>query len=284
MNQPSIAHLSMASITREPSNKSETVNEILFGEMADILTVRKNWALIRTEWDDYEGWIDVRQLIPINPDDAALFREDFSCVLDMACEAAHETHFLTATMGASLPLFDGLNFRLGSERYTFSGRAWNGARTQPTAERLIRLARRYLYAPYRWGGRSIFGIDCSGFTQIVYKIMGVRLKRDSSQQVKQGYEIGFVEETQTGDLAFFENEKGDIVHVGIVLPDAQIIHASGRVRIDRLDHYGIFNDERNEYSHKLRTIRRIIPQFAVENHFTKFLKSEDLPVNQLSIF
>ena len=101
------------------------------------------------------------------------------------------------------------------------------------------------------------GMDCSGFSQVVHRIVGNDLPRDASQQVELGDTISFVEEAQAGDLAFFDNEEGNITHVGICLGGGDIIHASGSVRIDKLDHIGIFNADKGTYSHKLRVIKRI---------------------------
>jgi cell wall-associated NlpC family hydrolase len=125
-------------------------------------------------------------------------------------------------------------------------------------DNLINTALLYLNTPYLWGGKTPFGIDCSGFTQMVYKLNGYRLKRDASQQVEQGEALSFIEESEPGDLAFFDNAEGDITHVGIIMKDNYIIHAHGKVRIDRLDHTGIFNIQTSLHTHKLRVIKRII--------------------------
>jgi gamma-D-glutamyl-L-lysine dipeptidyl-peptidase len=121
------------------------------------------------------------------------------------------------------------------------------------------LANRYLHAPYLWGGRSPFGIDAAGLVQMVYKMAGIQLLREPMHQVTHGRPIDFTEQCQAGDLAFFDNGKGDINHVGIVLPGCNLIHASGKVRIDKLDHFGIFNKEINRYTHQLRIVKRLIP-------------------------
>ena len=127
----------------------------------------------------------------------------------------------------------------------------------PNYTRLLENAYMYLNSPYLWGGRSPFGIDCSGFTQMVFKLCGISLPRDTGQQVELGVTINLIEESKTGDLVFFDNAEGKISHVGIIIPGNQIIHASGKVRIDRIDHQGIYNDEMKNYSHNLRVIKRI---------------------------
>ena len=121
-----------------------------------------------------------------------------------------------------------------------------------------RTAKEFLNAPYLWGGKSFFGVDCSGFTQLVYKVNNVKLPRDAYQQAEVGEALSFVEESQPGDLAFFENAEGRIIHVGIMLDDQKIIHASGKVRIDTLDSTGIFNQEMNKHTHKLRFVKSIL--------------------------
>ncbi|MGK0175927.1 MAG: cell wall-associated NlpC family hydrolase, partial [Ulvibacter sp.] len=125
-------------------------------------------------------------------------------------------------------------------------------------ENLINTAFMYLNTPYLWGGKTPFGIDCSGLTQMVYKLCGYKLLRDASQQAMQGEVLSFIEESEPGDLAFFDNSEGDIVHVGIIMKDNYIIHAHGKVRIDRIDHSGIYNIDTRRHTHKLRVIKKII--------------------------
>mgnify|MGYP001812336606 CR=1 FL=1 len=123
---------------------------------------------------------------------------------------------------------------------------------------LITTALQYLNAPFQWGGKTPFGIDCSGLSQMVYKINGYSLPRDAEEQAAQGDVLSFVEESEPGDLAFFDNNEGVITHVGIIMKNNYIIHAHGKVRIDRIDQTGIFNSELGAYTHKLRVIKKII--------------------------
>ena len=157
------------------------------------------------------------------------------------------------SLGASLSFLE--NSDININNFDFEGMKSVGIKPKTN---LINTAFMYLNAPYLWGGKTPFGIDCSGFTQMVYKLNGYHLLRDASQQATQGEALSFIEESEAGDLAFFDNEEGKIIHVGIIMDNNYIIHASGKVRIDRLDHLGIYNAETNKHTHKLRVIKKII--------------------------
>jgi cell wall-associated NlpC family hydrolase len=154
-------------------------------------------------------------------------------------------------------MLDGNVFSINQKRFQLLNS--NPFQAECSPQVIIKNAELLLNTPYLWGGRSVLGMDCSGFTQLVFKACGLRLYRDAYQQATQGSIIDFVEEAQAGDLAFFDNQEGSIVHTGIIMTNRQIIHASGSVRIDHLDHQGIFNSELNRYTHQLRLIKRIQP-------------------------
>ncbi|RYG37708.1 MAG: NlpC/P60 family protein, partial [Chitinophagaceae bacterium] len=156
-------------------------------------------------------------------------------------------------LGASLSFLN--HDEINTARLDFEGMRVSGLRTKSN---LIPTAFLYLNSPYLWGGKTPFGIDCSGLTQMVYKLNGYALPRDASQQALVGEPLSFIEESESGDLAFFDNDEGRIIHVGLIMEDNYIIHASGRVRIDRLDHLGIYNAEVNRHTHKLRVIKKFI--------------------------
>jgi len=166
---------------------------------------------------------------------------------------AENNFMMPIPLGAALSFLDDSN--INKSNYDFEGAKVSGIK--PKSE-LIKTAFMYLNAPYLWGGKTPFGIDCSGFTQMVYKLNGYKLLRDASQQSSQGIPLSFIEESEPGDLAFFDNEEGKIIHVGIIMENNYIIHASGKVRIDRIDHLGIYNAETNRHTHKLRVIKKII--------------------------
>jgi hypothetical protein len=253
-----ICHLSVIAGRKEPSDKSEMVTQLLFGEHFEILDERKNWTLVRIAYDGYECWIGYSQFLPLlrsaaknSSADKILTTEPVQVVYD-----ANGTAF-PVLLGSTLPGYKRPHFYLGNCRFTYEGEVTVPGE-RPSGEVIAETALLYLHAPYLWGGKTPFGIDCSGFAQMVFKIRGVALKRDAWQQEKQGTAVDFIEESQAGDLAFFDNEEGKIVHTGIILDNCKIIHASGKVRIDSLDHHGIYNEELKKYTHRLRIIKKII--------------------------
>jgi hypothetical protein len=246
--------LSNIPLRTEPNDRSEIVSQLLFGEHFEVLEKDRNWLKIRLQFDDYEGWIDEKQCQIIS-------LQDYEYLSNAPIELSTDfVEYITKTddflmpipLGASISFLK--NNSINVQKYLFDGHKISGP--QPKSE-LIKTAFSYLNAPYLWGGKTPFGIDCSGFTQMVYKLNGYKLFRDASQQATQGESLSFIEESEPGDLAFFDNEEGNIIHVGIIMNDNYIIHASGKVRIDRLDHLGIYNAETNKHTHKLRVIKKI---------------------------
>ncbi len=248
--QYGICSLSIVPLRQEPTDKSELVSQLLYGDYFKVLEQRKSWSRIRLNFDKYEGWIDNKQYIEISHDDYdGLKNEPLKLSSDLVEFIQNENDQLfTIPIGSSL---NGLKLM----NHKHDG---NFVKSIQSKEQIIKTAFNYLNAPYLWGGKTPFGIDCSGFTQMVYKLNGYKLLRDASQQATQGISLSFIEESEPGDLAFFDNDEGQIVHVGIILKDNYIIHAHGKVRIDRLDHSGIYNVDKNKHSHKLRVIKKIV--------------------------
>jgi hypothetical protein len=252
-----ICNLSIVPLRLEPNDPSEMVSQVLFGEHFKVLEKRKKWSKIRLQFDKYEGYIDNKQ-----------FEEITSEVYDkLSSEKKHlstdlvdfitddKENLSTIAIGSSLPFFDGKNLKIGEKSFHYDGDTLNGRLPK---EEILKKSFLFLNAPYLWGGKTPFGIDCSGFTQMVYKLCGYNLLRDAKQQAMQGEVLSFIEESEPGDLAFFDNSEGVITHVGIILKDYYIIHAHGKVRIDLLDHSGIYNVDTKQHTHKLRVIKKII--------------------------
>jgi len=250
-----ICNLAIIPLRNEPNDRSEQVSQVLFGEHFQIIEKQKQWFKIRLYFDSYEGWIDAKQCQQITESDFETLSANAEILNNDLIEyISNEANVLIPIpLGASLSFLE-LEF-INTQAYNFEGLKVTG--TKPKSE-LIKTAFMYLNSPYLWGGKTPFGIDCSGFTQMVYKLNGYKILRDASQQAMQGEALSFIEESESGDLAFFDNEEGKIIHVGIIMNDNNIIHASGKVRIDRLDHLGIYNAETNRHTHKLRVIKKII--------------------------
>lgn len=250
-----ICNLSIVPCRKEPSDKSEMVTQLLFGEHFELLDNKGNWQLIKIAYDGYECWIDKKQFHPISSI-TGISDTTTALTSEIIQLAENKKSGITpVVLGSSLPRFKNKSFSLGKEEYSFEGESILPFPKNKERE-ITEVAKWYLNAPYLWGGRSPFGIDCSGFTQMAYKMNGIKLKRDAWQQAEQGKALNFLEEAIAGDLAFFDNEEGKIVHVGIILDDGKIIHASGKVRIDKLDHQGIYNEEQKKYTHRLRVAKK----------------------------
>lgn len=261
---PGICALSAVPVRAEPSDKAELVTELLFGECYLILLTQGSWVQVQLAADNYLGWIDVKQHTPVTPDYyAAWCAQDHPRALDVVQAVSDATTKIPLTLGCRLPFFDGMNVRVGEQKFFFNGTATNPTAV-PDAGRqatlLRKIAQMYLKAPYVWGGKSVFGLDCSGLVQQLYGLVGIQLPRDARQQIDHGRPVHFVAQARPGDLAFFDNAEGRIVHVGLVLEDQQILHAHGEVRIDMLDHNGIYNRSWGRYTHKLRLIKRVLPE------------------------
>jgi hypothetical protein len=250
-----ICNLAIIPLRFEASDRSEIVSQVLFGEHFEILEQQKQWSRIKLHFDGYEGWVDSKQYQIITESEFKQISSE---------EIILNADLLEYLMGSSaillpIPLGSSLSFlnypTINTSNFVFEGTEVSGKKEK---KNLINTAFMYLNAPYLWGGKTPFGIDCSGFTQMVYKLNGYKLSRDASQQALQGESLSFIEESEEGDLAFFDNDEGNIIHVGIIMQDNYIIHSSGKVRIDRLDHLGIYNAETNRHTHKLRVIKKII--------------------------
>jgi hypothetical protein len=265
-----ICLLSVIPLRAEPSHKSEMVTQLLFGELYQVLDKENSWYRIRTSFDNYEGWIDSVQVSNLDEHEyRRLEASETPVTMDLVQLMSHETakSMVPVLIGSSLPACDESRIRVGQDVFFYEGLV-SGSHMQQVRnpeisadamkQQLTQDAMLYINAPYLWGGRTPFGIDCSGFVQMVYKLQGLYLFRDASQQATQGDVVSLLAEAVQGDLAFFDDPEGNIIHVGMLLDSQRIIHCSGKVKIDPLDHEGIYNVKLQRYTHKLRLIKRII--------------------------
>lgn len=252
--------LAAVPVRKGPEENSEMVSQLLFGEAYKILQQRgRYWTYIQCQYDEYEGWISTNQVSEVSKEEYDRVCAAKAVSIELYCPAMNDGDSRYIPFGSSLPDFDEMTFRIAGKNYSYGGQVIFPERLSNKVEYLEKLSRKFLHTPYLWGGRSSFGLDCSGLVQIIYKALGIRMPRDASQQVYHGELVDFASQAEPGDLAFFRaHYKNHVSHVGIVLGDRRIIHASGKVRIDRFDHYGIYNQEEGRYTHLMVVIKRVL--------------------------
>lgn len=234
---------------KDPADASEMTTQLVYGEAYTVIEKQDKWLLVRGALDNYDCYIDRKQYFPIP-------ENDFHSLISARRKVLLHSSNPCNPFGNSNLILPGGALEVPGKMTNYSEfsepHSWN-------EESLKKAAFEYMGTPYLWGGKTVLGIDCSGFMQVVFRMLGINLPRDAWQQASEGETVDFVTEAKTGDLAFFDNAEGKITHVGLVINDGEvkIIHASGWVRLDQLDHEGIFAAEQNKYTHKLRTIKRL---------------------------
>ncbi len=248
-----IISLPLVALRAERSEKSEMVSQLLFGQQVEILEEKEDWFFIRNLTDNYEGWVSASCL---HKKHFTQTEHHFSNRLVLKssytlCTKLSNHEKILLSGGSLVPQPQKGQFRLLEETYQLDN--WDNQKTTIT-----QLALQYLNSPYLWGGKSIMGIDCSGFVQVIFSMLGKEIPRDAFQQAKAGKTIHFLSQAKSGDVAFFENKEHNIVHVGILINPNQIIHASGSVKIEPIDQQGIISLSTKKYTHYLRIIKRFI--------------------------
>ncbi|MCH8331180.1 MAG: C40 family peptidase, partial [Bacteroidetes bacterium] len=196
-----ICSISIVPLRSEPSERAEMVSQILFGETFEITSRQDQWWQVRLSFDSYEGWINEKQGSIIEIDYyEKLNTSSQAHAYELVQSATNNDTHMPIVIGSTLPEFDGMNFKLNGEKFIYSGQAINPEEATITAELLVKSAMKFMNAPYLWGGRSPFGIDCSGYTQVVFKLLGIKLPRDAYQQADKGKMISFIDEAVEGDL------------------------------------------------------------------------------------
>lgn len=255
-----ITLLSAVPMRSQPSETAEMCSQMLFAQTCEVISDNAKWPKIRLDADGYEGYVD-RKMISLLSDEnyESVVRAPYAVVcypVAMAVSKAnHTTIILTA--GSRLPNYHNGTFSLLGADFEISPElvAINPQYTEPN---ILRAVPYFFNIPYLWGGKNAFGMDCSGFTQVFCSIFGISLPRDASQQALLGEPIGFLEETQAGDLVFFENSSGNIIHVGMLVGKDAVVHCSGRLKMSKIDSHGILSDDLKSYTHQLRVIKRIV--------------------------
>ena len=240
--------VAVAPLRKESSHRSEIISELLVGEFAIILEETKDFTKVKCLYDGYEGWCQRSQLEKVNE----MIETNYFLLDDIG---NIEVNDQSCRISCATPIFktDAYFGRFHFNYKNVSG--WNASEAMFSEDNIKLISYKFLNVPYLWGGKSVFGIDCSGLTQQVFKLFNIKLERDAYQQAEQGEVVGFLQEAKCGDLAFFDNEDGKIVHVGVLLDNQTIIHASGKVRIDKIDNAGIINNDTGERTHRLRIIK-----------------------------
>ena len=257
-----ISELSIVPVRKDPSHRTEMLTQILFGERFRIIDKIKEWSYIELLFDGSPGWVENSSIKELNIEEYNILTDNEPVILPG----------ISVAQSKDLPLVSEITLMPGSEIYgltgkkdgfSFMGKSYKldhsiEIKSGTTRDNIIQTAKIYMNSPYLWGGKSPCGTDCAGYVQMVYKINGISLPRDVGQQPEKGITLSFVEEAQPGDLAFFDDDRGQIIHVGLLLEKNRIIHASDTVRIDKFDHQGIYREESGQYTHKLRVVKRIL--------------------------
>ena len=257
-----IALLSIIPIRKESSEKSEMTSQLLFGECFRILEIKNNWAFIESLYDNHQGWADEIMVTEINRETYnSIASETLLTIRQKIIELILPDNSVQLIFaGSTIPFFD-----KNSGKFSIEGKEFRISKKPDSPDiknirqEMENVALLYYNSPYLWGGRTPFGIDCSGLTQIVCKICGIKLPRNAYQQSGYGKAVSAPGQSKKGDLAFFtKTGPENITHAGILLDQNKIIHASGSVRIDTFDEKGIFNKGLDAYTHRLAAIRNVI--------------------------
>lgn len=260
ITQHAICPLSAVPVRLKPEFHSMILSQILFGECVEILQIKnKHWIKIQSEYDkNLVGWVNAKQFQFLDEKYYHKAIENYAVAMELHHLAFAENTTVPILLGSSLPSFDGMSFKIQKDKYSYSGQAVQLSNEGIDPTLFTKITKKYINAPHFENGRTPFGIDAGAFVQLVCKVFQYRLPQLPEQMVNFGENIDFVDQSALGDLAFFADKEGRIIHVGILLGNKRIIHVYDRVRIDKIDHHGIYHLQYKKYTHKLRIIKRLL--------------------------
>jgi hypothetical protein len=257
--QYAVCRLSVACLWKHAAEDAPLQSQVLFGEVLEVINIKnKHWVRVLCSWDDELGWMDPKHLYFLKEKDLPKIKGEKHYSLELIYGIISDKISIPITIGALLHGFDGINVRMPFGRFQFSGQAFSPGEGSLTSSMFIKLAHKFINAPEMRGGRSVLGMDSGALTQLIYKLLDIELPRHPPAQSSIGEDIGFLEQAEIGDLAFFCKRNGPISHAGVIVGPGSVLHVHGRVKIDRLDQQGIYDLEDGRYSYKLRTVRRMI--------------------------
>ena len=274
-----------AAIRSRPRSNAELTSQLLLGEPVLLLEEGREFSRVQCCDDDFEGYVRSDQLLKVDEATYRRQRDNPAFALELYTSMLSDRFGLPVTFGARLPDYDGLRLRHGNQRFSYSGQAALSEDLRTDADLIIRLARKWLFSPELTGGRTPTGIDAASLIQLVARLINFKLPRTAEAMSHHGRTVDFVVQCQPADLAFFDDAKGKITHVGLMLPGSQVLHVNDRVRIDAIDHYGIFNYEVGRYTHRLRIVKRLLADSEQPNVLLKKTpESPEMDERQLAIF